>query len=178
MKFSIRDFCSCCDQIRSFLQIWPHLLKKSIMENSFFVQWQFISCNWSLSIHCVRSVCILSFSGRYFLAFGLNTDEKNSKYGQFSGSGTTLKNIRKSLIFQIHRNNSVEDMSSSEVCKEKVVVSNMCLKLILIKWFGSKMSHIFVIYLITLNMFNDGSEIFYSLKQLLEMNDLWIRDLL
>ena len=27
-------------------------------------------------------------------------------------------------------------------------------------------------------MFNDGSEIFYSLKQLLEMNDLRIRDLL
>ena len=40
------------------------------------------------------------------------------------------------------------------------------------------MSHIFVTYLITLNMFNDSSEIFYSLKQLLEMNDLRIRDLL
>ena len=77
--------------------------------------------------------CVKSFSGPYFLAFGLNTDQKNSKYGQFSRSGTTLKNIRKPLIFQIHRNNSVEDMSSSEVCKEKVVVSNMCLKLILIK---------------------------------------------
>ena len=37
MKFSIRDFFSKCVQIRSFLRIWSHLLKKSLMEN-------FISC--------------------------------------------------------------------------------------------------------------------------------------
>ena len=36
MKFSIRDFFSKCDQIRSFLWIWSHLLKKSLMENFFF----------------------------------------------------------------------------------------------------------------------------------------------
>ena len=29
MKFSIKDFFSKFDQIRSFLQIWAHLLKKS-----------------------------------------------------------------------------------------------------------------------------------------------------
>ena len=29
MKYSIKDFFSKCDQIRSFLQIWSHLLKKS-----------------------------------------------------------------------------------------------------------------------------------------------------
>ena len=33
MEFSIKDFFSKCDQIRSFLQIWSHLLKKSLMEN-------------------------------------------------------------------------------------------------------------------------------------------------
>ena len=33
MKFSIKDFFSKGDQIRSFLQIWSHLLKKSLMEN-------------------------------------------------------------------------------------------------------------------------------------------------
>ena len=27
MKFSIKDFFSKCDQIRSFLQIWSHLMK-------------------------------------------------------------------------------------------------------------------------------------------------------
>ena len=33
MKFCIKDFFSKCDQIRSFLRIWSHLLKKSLMEN-------------------------------------------------------------------------------------------------------------------------------------------------
>ena len=37
MKFSIKDFFSECDQIRGFLRIWSHWLKKSLMEN-------FIAC--------------------------------------------------------------------------------------------------------------------------------------
>ena len=36
MKFSIKDFFSECEQIRSFLQIWSHLLKKFLMENFIF----------------------------------------------------------------------------------------------------------------------------------------------
>ena len=36
MKFSIKDFFSKCDQIRSFLRIWSHLLRKSLMENFVF----------------------------------------------------------------------------------------------------------------------------------------------
>ena len=36
MKFSIKDFFSKCDQIRKKLQIWSHLLKKSLMENFIF----------------------------------------------------------------------------------------------------------------------------------------------
>ena len=36
MKFSIKDFFSKCDQIRSYLWIWSHLLKKSLMENFIF----------------------------------------------------------------------------------------------------------------------------------------------
>ena len=38
MKFSIKDFFSKYDQIRSFLQIWSYLLKKSLMENFISVQ--------------------------------------------------------------------------------------------------------------------------------------------
>ena len=38
MKFSIKDFFSKCDQIRKKLRIWLRLLKKSLMETSFFVQ--------------------------------------------------------------------------------------------------------------------------------------------
>ena len=35
-KFSINDFFSKCDQIRRTLQIWSHLLKKSLAENFIF----------------------------------------------------------------------------------------------------------------------------------------------
>ena len=36
MKISIKDFFSKCDQIYRKLQIWSHLLKKSLMENFIF----------------------------------------------------------------------------------------------------------------------------------------------
>ena len=36
MKFSITDFFSKCEQIRSFLRIWSHLLMKSLMDNFIF----------------------------------------------------------------------------------------------------------------------------------------------
>ena len=45
MKFSIKDFFSKCDKIRRFLLIWSYLLKKFLMENSFFVQclyWDYV----------------------------------------------------------------------------------------------------------------------------------------
>ena len=35
-KFSIKDFFSKCEKIRSFLRIWSHFLKKSLMENFIF----------------------------------------------------------------------------------------------------------------------------------------------
>ena len=36
IEYSIKDFFSKCDQIRSFLQFWSHLLKKSLVENFIF----------------------------------------------------------------------------------------------------------------------------------------------
>ena len=36
MKFPINNFFSKCDRIRSFLRIWSHLLKKSLLENFAF----------------------------------------------------------------------------------------------------------------------------------------------
>ena len=38
MKCPIKNFFSKCGQIRSFLRIWSHLLKKSLMGNFIFVQ--------------------------------------------------------------------------------------------------------------------------------------------
>ena len=46
MKFSIKGFFSKCDQIRSFLWICSHLMKKSLMEN-------FIFC---AVIHCTATL--------------------------------------------------------------------------------------------------------------------------
>ena len=37
MKFSIKDFLSKYDQTRSFLGIWSHLLKISLIENFIFL---------------------------------------------------------------------------------------------------------------------------------------------
>ena len=36
MKFSIKDFFSKCDQIRSWIRIWSYLLKKCLIENYIF----------------------------------------------------------------------------------------------------------------------------------------------
>ena len=36
MKFSIKDYFSKCDQTHKKLRIWPHLLKKSLLENFIF----------------------------------------------------------------------------------------------------------------------------------------------
>ena len=36
MKFSIKDFFGKRDQIRIFLRIWSHLMKKSLMESFIF----------------------------------------------------------------------------------------------------------------------------------------------
>ena len=46
MKFSIKDFFSKCDQFWSFLRIWSHLLRKSLMENFHFL------CSVYCSVFC------------------------------------------------------------------------------------------------------------------------------
>ena len=58
MKFSIRDFLSKCDQIRSFLRIWSHLLKKSLMEN-------FIFCAMSESSSSILFPLVLALEGLF-----------------------------------------------------------------------------------------------------------------
>ena len=56
MKFFITDFFSKCDQIRRFLRIWSHLLKKSVIETFIF----FVS---------VRDLSIILFPGPPFYCF-------------------------------------------------------------------------------------------------------------
>ena len=49
MKFSIKDFFSKCDQIRSKLRIWSYLLEKSLTEN-------FIFC----AVYCLSSFPVVA----------------------------------------------------------------------------------------------------------------------
>ena len=52
IKFSINDFFSKFDQVRSFLRIWSHLLKKSLMEDFIFCAVMFmLKINDSLTIN-------------------------------------------------------------------------------------------------------------------------------
>ena len=82
MKFSIKDFFSKCDQIRSFLRIWSHLLKKYLMENFIFTTKPSKSSMYRVVImvvmfkrtHSVKSVRIPSLSGPYFPTFRQNTE--------------------------------------------------------------------------------------------------------
>ena len=69
VKFSIKDFFNKCDQIRSFLRIWSHLLKKSLMEN-------FIFCAVILSIFYVMFI-------HFFLTFPLNPFGKHQNFFGF-----------------------------------------------------------------------------------------------
>ena len=64
LKFSIKDFFSKCDQIRSFLRIWLHLLKKSFMENLIFyvVYDEYIeTIFWNISPRFHRLITLYNF---------------------------------------------------------------------------------------------------------------------
>ena len=45
-------------------------------------------CSEQWTIHCMKRVHIQSFSGPYLVRMRENTDQKNSKHGHFSGSGS------------------------------------------------------------------------------------------
>ena len=57
MKFSIKDFFCKCDQIRSYLQIWSHLLKKSLMGNFIFCAVKVASFQPSVSLQMEHFTC-------------------------------------------------------------------------------------------------------------------------
>ena len=66
MKFSIEDFFSKFDQIRRKLQIWSHLLKKSLMENFIFCTVTHCTIIWFLATRLWDS---LPFTFSIFSAF-------------------------------------------------------------------------------------------------------------
>ena len=60
-EFSIEDFFCKCDQIRSILGIWSHLLKISLMEN--FIFYAAIVCFYVL-VYCFYTIGGLVITGR------------------------------------------------------------------------------------------------------------------
>ena len=91
MKFSTKDFFNKCDQIRSFLRIWSHLQKKSLMENFFFCAVKSVK---SRGFHCVKSVRIRSFPGPNAR---LQT-RKTSKTENFHGAFVTQEIFHRKLL--------------------------------------------------------------------------------
>ena len=55
MKFSIKDFFIKCDQIPRKLQIWSHLLKKSLIENFIFCAvWDYIGLSYFSKLFALK----------------------------------------------------------------------------------------------------------------------------
>ena len=98
MKFSIMDFSSICYQIRSFLRIWSHLLKKSLTEN-------FILC----AVSTMRRAKIKpALSNQY--AHICKVEFEPSKY--LFGEGIT-KNISKAKDMSKLKKHLTKDYSKS-----------------------------------------------------------------
>ena len=58
MKFSIRYFFSKCDQIPSFLRVWSHLLKKSLMEKFIFCAEHVLNVVCTFNLFPVSRGCV------------------------------------------------------------------------------------------------------------------------
>ena len=91
MKFSIKDFFSKCDQIRSLLQICSHLLKKSLIVN-------FVFCAVIVS---ERVICVTNVSkskAKEFITLLSVISQKKRK--QQKPRETCLQRIRKKFYYQ------------------------------------------------------------------------------
>ena len=102
MKFSIKDFFSKCDQVRSFLRIWSHLLKKSLMENLLFCE---VYCSSKILLTTERRL-----TGWYFLAVDLSPELLNTRTTddtfQQSGKKDSFQDIFKSSANMYERSDS------------------------------------------------------------------------
>ena len=76
-------------QLHNIIIIFPHLHGSNNLLWTTSKYFCLIGVNNKITIkvfHCVKSVRIWIFSGKYFAALGLNTNQKNSEYGHFSCS--------------------------------------------------------------------------------------------
>ena len=90
MKFFIKDFFSKCDQIRRFLRIWSHLLKKSLMENFIFCA---VSRIWGQQ---KLLVCLSQVQFSKFITFALSFEIYEAKGWTTNNTTHILSNISRS----------------------------------------------------------------------------------
>ena len=112
MNFSIKDFFSKCDQIGSFLRIWSHLLKKSLMEKFIFL----CSASCDLQAHepIELRVCKLTSCVSQLTLEDLKYSLEHAKFFLISGSHFR---ITKEMHIQL-----IITLKSKKVCE--VINSN------------------------------------------------------
>ena len=96
MKFSIKDCFSKCDQIRSFLRIWSHLLKKSIMENFIFCEMKAI-----LVSHFIYPMAILLWHNSQLKWSFIYDVQKSKKFGPRFPSYPQPSNFSLTLLLDV-----------------------------------------------------------------------------
>ena len=112
-KFSIKDFFSKCNQIRSLLRIWSHLQKKFLLENFIFCAVQWHEMNWFLHriIHCHFQIKFLhrtfsQYSQKYLLPISISIYGITKKYsienGQFHVTTVSLFHQHRILTILKH----------------------------------------------------------------------------
>ena len=94
MKFSIKDFLSKYDEIHSFLRIYSHLLKKSLMEN--FIFWAVYKIE-TLSLHKFSSQHSHPFHAIYLFLYYLNISKTLYSLERVSKETKSMKCVKEEL---------------------------------------------------------------------------------
>ena len=94
LKFSIKDFLRKCDQIRSILQIWSHLLKQPIDKCSFSMHFQLASADW----HSAGFFFFCIFSFRKMENFYVSAVERLRQRGKYETKSNVYKHLKTYLL--------------------------------------------------------------------------------
>ena len=127
MKLSIKDFFSKCDQMRNFLRIWSHLLKKSLIEILIFCELImsttmlfYLYCELLTLLQCLQAgICFLGPNDRGCLCIMKTKLNIQRSYNSWPivtvVEGKWVKNFQ-------HKNLLYENMRKIRLEHEKLMV--------------------------------------------------------
>ena len=102
MKFSIKNFFSKCDQIRNFLRICSHLLKKSLMENFFFCAMRYVRIYINTTEVSFKAVAkLLTYFMPLVLFYTPWTKSENEGFSSRAEAWNGLSSVTISLFFYL-----------------------------------------------------------------------------